>query len=647
MTLMQSQPPIDTQSPVRAVAEFDPPVVRPGELAIYRVSFNALEETIEWPAKLATPPELDVRPGARGEMLQMGPGKLVPQTGFNYRVRASRLGQFNMPSLVVNVYGQPVAVPSAQLTVVAAPPAGTPPPRQISLDAPVTNLFAGQAVPVRVLLPGSPNGSVQFLTQVRLSGEGFLTEQSSIRQRIEPLPRGGATSPLGGAEVYAQHPGVEPAQRGGATVPTYIYETLLTPIQTGKLKFFAQGFTAGNQFAGTIVISGQASIPGGRPQNTLLDSEPLELNVKPLPTQGELPGFTGAVGSFRLDPPKLATNVVRAGDAVKLTVTVRGDGNLAHLVAPPAPQSRDWQLFSSGLEPGAGPAFGPQAAVSFSYTLIPLTDDARATPAIPFSYFDPKRACYVDLTVPPAPLTVTPGAAPGDLQALRQPDAAPAGEEKELTLSGLAAAPGLSAASLVPVQQRAWFRLVQLAPAAAFFGLWGWARRRRFLERHPEILLCRRARRALRRERRLLRRAARAGDGPGFARAGVSALRVACAPHYPAEPRALVGADVIELLPRTGQRLGSSRAGEVVRRFFSITDAAEFSATHTDTAQLLTLQPELEGLLEDLEKQLWPRASLSQPPSQPLSPPLSPPLSQPSSPRSELPPSEARSPKND
>ena len=111
-------------------------------------------------------------------------------------------------------------------------------------------------------------------------------------------------------------------------MPTFIYETTLTPVMTGKLTVFAQGFTAGNHFSGSIVITGAATIPGGPPQYTLLESDPVELNVRPLPTEGELPGFTGAIGSFAVGPPKLATNVLRVGDPVKLTVTVtnRGDG---------------------------------------------------------------------------------------------------------------------------------------------------------------------------------------------------------------------------------------------------------------------------------------------------------------------------------
>ena len=57
------------------------------------------------------------------------------------------------------------------------------------------------------------------------------------------------------------------------------------------------------------------------------------------------------------------------------------------------PRSRDWQIIADHP-----PATG--------FTLIPLTDEARETPAIPFSYFDPATAKYVDLTIPPLPVTV-------------------------------------------------------------------------------------------------------------------------------------------------------------------------------------------------------------------------------------------------
>ena len=78
-------------------------------------------------------------------------------------------------------------------------------------------------------------------------------------------------------------------------------------------------------------------------------------------------------------------------------------------------------------------------------------------------------------------------------------------------------------------------------------------------------------------------------------------MRVACAPHYPAEPRALVGSDVLALIGATG---GNGRAREVARRFFTVTDAARFAPTGADAEELLALEPELERVLRQLEERL-------------------------------------------
>jgi len=376
---------------------------------------------------------------------------------------------------------------------------------------------------------------------------------------------------------------------------------MLTPITPGKISVFAQAFTAGLHFSGPI--TGPVTIQSGPPQYTLLESDPVEISARPLPREGELPGFTGAIGSFGLGPVALASNSVRVGDPVRLTVTItnRGETNLARLVPPPPPPARDWQVLTATLD-GAPPQLNlARGFATFSYTLIPLTDTARATPAIPFSCFDPGQGAYADLTIPSMPVTVKAGAVAADLAILLRTSPSAAHSEKEPVLSGLAPSPGRTARSLVPLQRMAWFPLLQLAPAAAFLGLWSWDRRRRFLEQHPDVLLRRRARRSLRRERRALRRAVRAGDAQRFASAVVNAMRAACAPHYPAEPRALVGGDVLQVIAESDE---SSSTREVVRRFFAVTDASRFAATSPDTAGLLTLHPQVEQVLEQLEARL-------------------------------------------
>jgi hypothetical protein len=579
ISMMLAQPRIDVESPVVPSASFDPPEVKPGEESIYRVSFNALEESVEMPDKISAPDGLDMRSSAHGQALQqMGP-VLQPRTTFNFRVRASNLGEFTIPQFTVKVTDKPpVTVPAAKLSVVASPSA--PPAAQLFLEISDTNLFLGQTVKVRMLSPSPSSGGIQMLipNTAQFTGDGFVVDQGAIQQRVEGPPPG--------------MPG-----------PVYIHETLLTPLNSGKLSVFAQAFVPSHT-RGPIVIQGSGALTFGPAPYVLVESPPQELNVRPLPRQGELPGFTGAVGVFAVDTPVLTTNSLQVGEPVKMTVTVRskhGEASLARLVAPPTPRAKEWQIFAGPAEIAPPQAVQARGFAVFTYTLIALTETAQATPAIPFSSFDPAGSNYVDLTIPSVPVKVSPGHAPGDWQAISQAAPGESDEEKEPELNGLAPAPGRTALSLVPWQRQTWFPLVQLAPAALFAGLWGWDRRRRYLEEHPDVVLRRRARRALRRERRLLKEAAQSQDGSRFAAAAVNAMRIACAPHFPAEPRALVGTDVLQLLHQSN---GHDVPDDLVRRFFNVADASRFALTPSDTRELLALKPGLERVLEKLEERL-------------------------------------------
>ena len=259
-----------------------------------------------------------------------------------------------------------------------------------------------------------------------------------------------------------------------------------------------------------------------RVENTLIDSDPVMLNVEPLPTEGVLPGFTGAVGTFEAGQPALSTNLARAGEPLTLTVMVRGDGDLGHLTPPPMPKLRDWEGFPPARDPAPAVAIQQRGINIFTYTLIPLDARLAETPAIPFSYFDPAKKTYVDLTIPPVPLKVD--SAPGGTFSKTPADSAVATpgpdedstQEKEPVFAGLLASPEAAAGTLKPLQQRGWFYAFQIIPAAVVGGLWGWDRRRRFLELHPDVVLKRRARRGLRRQLRLTRRAAFAAGCGGL-----------------------------------------------------------------------------------------------------------------------------------
>ncbi|HEY2328564.1 MAG TPA: hypothetical protein VGI63_01985 [Verrucomicrobiae bacterium] len=559
--LMVQQPAVEVLLPatISAAAEFDPPVVRAGEKTFYRVKVGAPENSIEWPDEIYAPPELAFGAAVRGQLMQPDGVKFNPLTAFVYEVTAPAAGKFTVSNFVVQARGQRVEIPEANLEVLGKNSAPTAAARELGLEVSETNLFFGQPFRVRVLLPAALGNQIEALRDVQFNGGGFLTDKLATRQSVETV------------------------NLGGELKPAFVYETVGTPMAAGPLKFSAQAFTAGREFSGPISISGQVTLPDGPPKYVLLVSEPLKLNVRPLPAGGELPGFTGAMGKFLADKPQLSTNRLRVGEPVHLKIAFHGAGNLTRFVPPEPPRPRAWQIIAD-KPPSAG------------FTLIPLTDEANATPAIPFCSFDPLTGKFIDLTIPPLPVTVTGESLPTQLAMSDEPEknAAP------VKLGNLAASPGKTVASLRPLQLRGWFVGVQLLPVISFILLRQWDRRRRFLEAHPEIVRRRRARRDLRREKIKLQKAAAAGDAAAFGQHAVDALKIACAPHFPAHPQALVGGDVLEQLDAAARNGG---AGETVRKIFAAADA-QFASVPQTRADLLALQSSMEAVLQTLEEKL-------------------------------------------
>ena len=154
--------------------------------------------------------------------------------------------------------------------------------------------------------------------------------------------------------------------------------------------------------------------------------------------------------------------------------------------------------------------------------------------------------------------------------------------------------------SLKPLQMQGGMVAALFLPVLGFFALWRWDERKRFLEAHPEIVRRRQALRDLRREKKSLQQAVAAGDAEKFLRHAVAAMRVAVAPHFPAEARAMVGGDVLSQLAESDR---SGRDGETVRKICAAEDA-RFGAGQKQRADMLAAHADVELVLKKLEAKL-------------------------------------------
>ncbi|MBE0679911.1 MAG: protein BatD, partial [Bacteroidales bacterium] len=132
-------------------------------------------------------------------------------------------------------------------------------------------------------------------------------------------------------------------------------------------------------------------------------TQPVTIRVKPLPTPRPA-DFYGAVGSFELTS-SLSAMQAEVNDAITLTVTLKGSGNL-NLAGEPLIN------FPHGIEKydpnttvkSTGSASGSK---TFEYLLIPRNTGSFDIPPVSYTVFDPRQEKYVTLRTGGYSVTVT------------------------------------------------------------------------------------------------------------------------------------------------------------------------------------------------------------------------------------------------
>ncbi len=138
----------------------------------------------------------------------------------------------------------------------------------------------------------------------------------------------------------------------------------------------------------------------------LAAGKPLNLTVKAIPLSGRPTGYSGAIGrGFSIDV-SANRSVVRVGDPISLTITIRGDGNLESVSLPLLETNEGFSAneFQIPQDQLAGTIDGNQKQFSVN---IRVKDQAvTQIPAIAFSWFDPNEERFATATSKPIALQV-------------------------------------------------------------------------------------------------------------------------------------------------------------------------------------------------------------------------------------------------
>jgi BatD DUF11 like domain len=394
-------------------ASIDRPAVAPGQPFVYRVTLSSTQGEPEG----LKPPDfrgLQVLGGPfmqSGFNMTMGGGgtRVESNVTWSYQLMVSQgtRGPINIGAARVRVGGQEIASNTVAVRIGAAAPGGSaqqprpqrPPslfPRGLFGDEPEAEESPASAAGAPFLRAVADKKRAYVGEQVTATWYLYVPEIQNFQLTGQPKADGfwseeiPSTNPPGRLSFTDQ---VEGGQHYQVAV---VLQRALFPLAPGK----------------PTVTPMEADVARvdffGRPiQARHLKSEALVIEAIPLPRDGQPANFPAAnVGQFTLDVSVDRTTVA-VGDAVTLTMSVRGNGNVRNVALPDLPTLPGWK----GYEPKTNVVMEGGATASGTKTLEWLIRPERSgkttIPSLTLVSFDPAARRYVEAKSPEIHLEVS------------------------------------------------------------------------------------------------------------------------------------------------------------------------------------------------------------------------------------------------
>jgi hypothetical protein len=130
-----------------------------------------------------------------------------------------------------------------------------------------------------------------------------------------------------------------------------------------------------------------------------LRSKPVTIEVLPLPEEGKPANFSGAVGNYTFKAT-LSKDRVKANEAINLTITISGKGNIKLVDPLKINFPEDFETYDPKITQNTNTTDGLGGTKTFDYLLIPRHEGTYKIDQLEFSFFDPAKKAYVVLPSP-------------------------------------------------------------------------------------------------------------------------------------------------------------------------------------------------------------------------------------------------------
>jgi len=180
----------------------------------------------------------------------------------------------------------------------------------------------------------------------------------------------------------------------------------LTPLKSGEYKLPSPSLVVEEVTGWRRTLFGERIPTRARKRRVV--GEPRTLIVRDLPRTGRPESFTGTVGpGYRLEVTA-DRSVVRVGDPIRLTLTLRGDTAVETAVLPPLTADGGLSFRDFRIPDDKTAGVYADGAKRFEVTVRALHEGVTAIPPLAFSWYDPERQEYQTTRSRPVALSVRP-----------------------------------------------------------------------------------------------------------------------------------------------------------------------------------------------------------------------------------------------
>lgn len=400
---------------VSVTAVADPPSAAVGEMVTYEISVSVGGT----PAISANPqpqlPDLKgfeiLSTGTRRNVIMEGNSGLQVTWGFVYRLRAQKPGSHTLGPASVSIGDRTYRSNNVMVNVTPAPTLTPPsqPGSQHPPGVPPESPPAGAAQPAQ---PGEylPEGPVDLVltSDIKRPYVGQQVTLTFTFYRSRTLAEVSYEAPSAQDFVLKELQPPDPVER--------MYGTTLFAVHQRRWAAFATG--SGNRTVQPVTVTLQMT-PYDSP--TRVQTNPLQIDVRPLPPPPQGKPFEGAVGRFAVSMTT-DRDSVKTGESFTLSIVVRGAGNIHALGVPEPKLPPSAKLYRSRDDRQSAPGYGGDpdlvgGEARFDFLILPKQEGTLTIPALEYLFFDPQTKRYETARAPSLSVDVKPGdvmAAPDD-----------------------------------------------------------------------------------------------------------------------------------------------------------------------------------------------------------------------------------------